>query len=431
MTTKISRRGLLRTGATIAGGAGIGAFYGPWKHNRAYAQSGAPIRIGLTCDASGMYGASGRDELRGILMCIDEFNANGGVLGRQIEWVTADTETNPATASRVAERFITREDCSILIGAIHSGVANAITQVASKYGTIYLNSNSSSPSESGENCNRIKFVWDGSGTNFATATVNLATERVGKKWLLLTNDYVWGHETSAATRALVDTAGGEIVDELLVPQNTRDFTAYLLAIQQAKPEVVAPAVGGDDGKILRAQVAELGLDRDIAWVQSQQDFPDVWAAPESAIGIFGTNWYYRLDLPGVLEFVERWKARAANDPEMIPIPGNTSFCGYMAMRETLRAMERVESTNNVDIIKELEQLRIPAADRLQDFDAYMDPETHQLQQTLYLARRNPAPTEDADIYELIAAARPEDVVDPASRANCVMLPYEEVPVVDG
>lgn len=429
MTTKVTRRGLLRSGAMVAGAAAVAPFYGPWKHNRAYAQGGAPIRVGLTCDASGMYGASGRDELRGILMCIDEVNAAGGVLGRQIEWVTADTETNPATASRVAERFITREDCSLLIGAIHSGVANAITQVAEKYGTIYLNSNSSSPSESGEHCSRIKFVWDGSGTNFATATVKLATERVGKRWLLLTNDYVWGHETSAATRALVEAAGGEIMDELLVPQNTRDFTSYLLRVQQLRPDVVAPAVGGDDGKILRSQVSELGLDRDIAWVQSQQDWPDVWAAPESTIGIFGTNWYHKLDLPGVADFVARWQARATAD--QLPVPGNVSFCGYMAMRETLRAMERAGSTNNVAVIKELEQLRIPAADRMQEFDAWMDPDTHHLQQTLYLATRNLNPVDDTDLYEIIGAAAPDDVIDPASRANCVLAPYEDVPVVDG
>ncbi len=48
---------------------------------------------------------------------------------------------------------------------------------------------------------------------------------IGKNWLLLTNDYVWGHTTSAATKGLVEGAGGKIIDNLLVPQNTRDFTA--------------------------------------------------------------------------------------------------------------------------------------------------------------------------------------------------------------
>ena len=129
-----TRRRLLQGSAVGTALAGAGAFFGPWAHNRAYAQS-KPIKLGLTCDASGQYGNSGQDDLRGIKIAIEEFNAKGGVLGRKIEWITADTETNPATGTRIAERFI-REDCSILIGALHSGVANATTQVANKHGTI-------------------------------------------------------------------------------------------------------------------------------------------------------------------------------------------------------------------------------------------------------------------------------------------------------
>src|SRR5688500_8331290 len=138
----ISRRRFVQTSAMGAALAGIVGFYGPWKHLHA---QGRPIRLGLTNDASGQFGNSGRDDHRAIRMAIEEQNAKGGVLGRKVEWITADTESNPAVATRVAERFITREDCSSLLGALHSGVANAITQVASKYGTIHLNTNSSAP----------------------------------------------------------------------------------------------------------------------------------------------------------------------------------------------------------------------------------------------------------------------------------------------
>ena len=197
----ISRRGVLKGSLMASVIGGTGSFFGPWKENRVWAQGAAkPIKLGLTCDASGQYGNSGQDDLRGIHMAIDEVNAKGGVLGRKITWITADTETTPATGTRVAERFITREDCTILIGALHSGVANAITQVANKYGMIYLNTNSSAPSEAGENCSRVKFVWDGNGTNFSKAAVKNAVESIGKNWLLLTNDYVWGHTTSARPR---------------------------------------------------------------------------------------------------------------------------------------------------------------------------------------------------------------------------------------
>ena len=69
--------------ASVIGGTG--SFFGPWKHNRAFAQGAKPIKLGLTCDASGQYGNSGQDDLRGIQMAIDEVNAKGGVLGRKIE----------------------------------------------------------------------------------------------------------------------------------------------------------------------------------------------------------------------------------------------------------------------------------------------------------------------------------------------------------
>jgi len=422
----MSRRGLLQGSAMAAVLSGTGTIFGPWTHNRAFAQS-KPIKLGLTCDASGQYGNSGQDDLRGIRIAIDEFNAKGGVLGRKIEWVTADTETTPATGTRVAERFV-REDCAILIGALHSGVANAITQVANKYGTIYLNTNSSAPSEAGENCSRVKFVWDGNGTNFSKASVKNAVESIGKNWLLLTNDYVWGHTTSAATKTQVETAGGKIVDNLLVPQNTRDFTSYLLKIQQIKPDVVATAVGGDDIKALRQQVTQLKLEGKPAWINNQQDWPDVWGAPESLFGVFGTTWYHKLQLPGVADFVEKWKKMAG--PGAIPVPGNVSYNGYMATRELLRAIARAGSTNNVKIIKELENLKVSAADRMQHHDAYMDPATHQIQQTIYLARRNEKPTDNTDHYEIISWTSPKDAEDTDAKAKCKLVPFEQVPTVD-
>src|SRR3546814_8640474 len=63
-------------------------------------------------------------------MAIAEFNEAGGVLGRKIETVWMDTETNPQTGTRVAERMINRENVHFLVGAIQSGVATAIGQVA-------------------------------------------------------------------------------------------------------------------------------------------------------------------------------------------------------------------------------------------------------------------------------------------------------------
>jgi branched-chain amino acid transport system substrate-binding protein len=426
-----SRRALLKQSALALAGAGlygVAPFYGPWKHHHAWAQTAQkkPLIIGLTMDASGQYGASGGEERLGAMMAIKEFNDKGGVLGRHIEALHMDTETTPATGSRVAERLITRNEAAFLIGAMHSGVANAISQVAQKYGTVFLNTNSSSPTEAGKDCHRAKFVWDGNGTNFSLAIVKAAMKTSGRNWVLLTNDYVWGHNTSKATRAVVEANGGKIVDELLVPQNTRDFSAYLLKLQQMKPNVVATAVGGDDIKALRQQVVQLKMHQNMAWINNQQDWPDVYGlGPEQIFGVFGTTWYWRLDLPGVKEFVANYRKQF---PGMaIAVPGNVFHNSYMATRELLRCVQEAGTTNNLAIIKKLEGRRMSAADRLQHHDAWIDPVTHHCQQSIYLAAYNDKPAEKDDIFKILSNVDPKEVVDPSAAAACKLESYEATP----
>lgn len=387
------------------------------------AESVEPIIIGITSDASGQYANSGAMDRRGMLMAIEEFNAEGGVLGRPIQWIHYDTETNPATGTRVAERLITQDGADFLIGAVHSGVANAISQVAQKHGVIYFNTNSSSPTESGKDCHRTKFVWDGHGGNFSRATAQAAIDAYGPNWVLLTNDYVWGHETSAATRALAEASGATIVDELLVPQNTRDFSSYLLTLQQLEPDVVAAAVGGDDLKALRIQVVESGLDQNIGWINNQQDWPDVYGVPP--FGTFGTTWYYDLDLPGVKEFVAKYQETYPDTS--LKVPGNVYYNGYMATKTLLQAIESAGTTNNHEIIKALEGWKWTAEERMQEHSAWIDPDTHQVQQTIYLATGK-APESEYDIYEILLAVSPEDAM--AKSADCQLESFEDTPVFE-
>ena len=428
----ITRRRLLKSAGLVTAGAGATVF-GPWKHNRVYAAaSDKPLLIGLTSDASGQFANSGASDRRGMLMAIGEFNDKGGVLGRKIETIHMDTETTPATGSRVAERMITRHEVAFLMGALSSGVAQAISQVAQKYGIVYLNTNSSSPSESGKNCHRTKFVWDGNGRNFAKAAVNNAIDAYGDRWLLLTNDYVWGHNTSAATRELVTKFGGTIIDELMVPQGTRDFTSYLLKIQQQKPDVVAAAVAGDDQKSMRQQVAKIGMGDKPVWLTNQQDWPDNYGLQiDSLFGVFGTTWYYKLDLPGVKEFVQRY--RQTYPDTAMRSPGNVYYNGYMATRELLRAIERAGTTNNIKVIKELEGLKMPAKERMQHHDAWIHPETHQVQQTVYLARANDRTVwekDKDDMFKIVARAAPDAVMDEKSLKSCKLESYEDTPTYE-
>jgi len=425
---RVSRRSFLQT-SLLAGSAGGAALFGPWQHNRVYAAaSDKPIRIGLTHDASGQFANSGQAEKRGSEMAVAEFNEAGGLLGRKIETVWMDTETNPQTGTRVAERMITRENVHFLVGAVQSGCANAISQVAQKYGCIYFNTNSSSPTESGKNCHRVKFVWDGNGENFSKAAARNAINTFGKNWLLIYNDYVWGQNTNAATKAVATAYGATVMDEVAIPVGTRDWSSVLLRIQQAKPDVVAAAVGGDDFKVMRQQVRDMKLDRKPAWINNQQDWPDIYGlGADAAFGVFGTTWYHYLDLPGVGDFVKRYQAHYPTT--RIDVPGNVTYNGYVAMRELLRVVQEVGSTDNIKVIKALEGRVMKAEDRMQHHDAVIDADSHQVQQTIYLAQGNPKPRDDSDYFEILSSSDPESIRSSAGK-ECKLESYADTPNYD-
>lgn len=417
------RRQLIR----CAGAATLGCF-GPWSVHRAWAQANGkkPLLIGLTTDDTGQYGASGQDERRGILMAIAEVNARGGVLGRRIETVHSDTGGDAVKAAAVAGDLLSGKEVGFLLGGVHSGAASAISKVAQKYGCIYFNTNSSSPSEAGKDCHRVKFVWDGNGTNFSTSVVKGAMTGFGPNWLLLTSDYLWGHNTAKGIRSIVENNGGRIMEEMLVPQNTRDFSVQLKKIQQLNPGVIATAVGGEDLKALREQVRKAGLDRSFGWINNQADWPDVYGlGREAMFGIFGTTWYWGLTLPGVKEFVSRYQR--ANPGYRIKVPGNVFYNGYMATQELFSAIERVGSTNNLKIIRELENLKVPAIRRMQHEAAYMNPATHQLQQNIYMASYNSFPKQDDDIFRILGRLRPDEVEDKDAPLQCALESYAATP----
>src|SRR5258705_11843011 len=97
-----ARRRILRASAlalATAGTYGAAPFFGPWKHNHAWSQTGQkkPLVIGLTMDASGQYAASGMDDRLGGILVIKEINAKVVDLGRLIDSIHMYTYTTPST----------------------------------------------------------------------------------------------------------------------------------------------------------------------------------------------------------------------------------------------------------------------------------------------------------------------------------------------
>ena len=149
---------------------------------------------------------------------------------------------------------------------------------------------------------------------------------------------------------------------------------------------------------------------------------------KNLFGVFGTTWYYGLDLPGVNEFVRRYQ-EMYSDSKM-KVPGNVFYNGYMATRELLRAVERAGTTNNIKVIKQLEGLKMPAGERMQHHDAWINPNTHQVQQTIYLATANTGTKNKDDMFKILSNTAPKDVVNAKADATAKLESYADTPTYE-
>jgi branched-chain amino acid transport system substrate-binding protein len=61
----------------------------------------------------------------------------------------------------------------------------------------------------------------------------------------------------------------------------------------------------------------------------------------------------------------------------------------------------------------------------------MNPSTHHLQQTIYMARRNDKPVDNTDLFEIVSWTKPEDALDAAADDQaCKLESYESTPTYE-
>ncbi len=118
MTASTTDRRTLLAGAAAL--AGLSALPG-----RALAQ-GAPIRIGTLTPLTGAGGPYGPVMVKAVKAVIDEVNAAGGVLGRKVELISEDDQTNPEAGVRAARKLIDVDKVSAILGTWASSVTTAV-----------------------------------------------------------------------------------------------------------------------------------------------------------------------------------------------------------------------------------------------------------------------------------------------------------------
>lgn len=355
----------------------------------AIAATNPPIIIAHVAPTTGRFALHSEADRRGAEMAIEEFNSKGGVLGRQVVLVSRNPTLDPEKAGVVAEELITKSRIGFMLGAISSGVAASMSAVCQKHGVIFINTNSSAPSESVENAHRTKFVFDTSAANVNRALLKYALEsRESKRVVLLTEDNEWGHSSAAASRAYVSKFGGEVVGEVVVPESLPDPAAALARIAAVPADVVAVNISGNNQIRLFSQIDQQVLKRQF-WIVGEVDWEELFPAPGTPRPLHGTIWSWRLDTPGTKEFVARYRARYSNS--RLAYPGDVTYSAYFATKALLAAIESAGATDNHAVIRKLEGLSWSADERMQHAGAYMDPVSHHLQQTVYIATWKPHP----------------------------------------
>ena len=362
------RRTLLKAGALVAGGSALGL--------PALAQGIKPIRIGHLTPLTGFLGALGDYATQGIKMAVEEVNAAGGVNGRKIELISEDS-VNPQTASSKAQRMIERDKVLVLMGEINSASALTISQVAARNKTLFMSIGARSDALRGKDCNRYTFHVDIP----VTVMVNAAGEALlreglvkGKKIYALTSDYLFGHDLSRAAKRFFTANGGTVIGDELVPTDLTDFSPQLIKIRQARPDLIATNLGGNQVTNFVKQYAEFGLQFPVAGFNLNT--ADAWAAGEGNLGgIWPTVWHHELKTPGSQAFVERFTKKYNRIPE------NHAWIEYVSLMMLVQAMKETKSTDTDKLIAYFESEA--QFDILKARKAYFRSWDHQLMQEAY------------------------------------------------
>src|SRR5262245_18067028 len=91
------------------------------------------IRIGASASRTGEFAALSTNQLRGYQLCVKHTNEKGGVLGRKLELVVEDDQSQPATATRLYEKLITQDKVELVLGPFGSAINDAVADVTEKH----------------------------------------------------------------------------------------------------------------------------------------------------------------------------------------------------------------------------------------------------------------------------------------------------------
>src|SRR6202030_3930434 len=150
--------------------------------------------------------------LTGCQHAIDQINAKGGILGRQVQLLVEDSTSGDAgTAVQKARKLIERDNVNFLIGNVNSALSLAMAQVSNEKGILHIVPGGQTDAITGSSCHWNVFRVCNTTQMEANAVASALVKEYGKKFYYITPDYAFGHTLETAMTKAIAALGGERV----------------------------------------------------------------------------------------------------------------------------------------------------------------------------------------------------------------------------
>jgi branched-chain amino acid transport system substrate-binding protein len=322
------------------------------------ALAGKTIKVGIVDCYSGPPSTYTNDVRDAFKLAVEKFNAEGGVLGSNIEFVTRDSKFKVDLGLSAAKELILRENVDILMGTINSSLALAISDLCKKEKIPFLVTFSKSAKITGAKGHRYVFsLTENTALAGKAGAAGLAQKPYVKYWIA-GDDYEYGHALAEGVWENLKKLKPEV--ELLGQSwwkvGEPDFTPYITAILGAKPDAVIVATGGRDCVPFLKAAKATGFNEKVPFFMHTATElstlkPLGLDAPEGVIGTSNYFFYYP-ETPANKAFVENF--RKAYDR----YPAVGAVYGYMAADFIKGAYEKAGEIDTEKFIDALEGMTV-------------------------------------------------------------------------
>ena len=395
------RRDLLK--ASVAGLAGLagGVLTLP---RLAVAESAETIKIGTICDLSGPLQPFGVQKLQCIQLAVEQINGAGGLLGKKVEVVSYDAQSNNQLFAQFAQQLALRDRVAVAHAGLQSSSREVIRPIFRRSNTLYFYN---TPYEGGV-CDRNAF---NTGTTPGQLLANLLPfmiEKFGKRIYVLAADYNFGQLSERWTRKLAKENGAEVIASEFFPLDVNQFGPTIGKIQQAKPSFIVNTFVGPAHASFYGQWAGAGMKQDIP-IASQtfgEGGEHLRMPAEVSDGIYVCyNYFEELDTPANKAFLEAFRAKFGTDYGYISDLGMSEYVGVRLWAEAVKKAGSVERGKVISALESGTGLDAPGG-RVE-----VEPKTHHCIFDMHIAQIENRKFGIIQSFKQVPPTNPEGVCD--------------------